>query len=245
MYIKDKIYLSVVIPAYNEEKRIGNTLEKIISYLKTKDFKSETIVVIDGCTDSTIEVVKRYEQMVHKLTIIENETTRGKGYSVRRGMLESKGDIVLFTDADLSTPIIEAEKLFFWLDKGYDVAIGSRSMKESQVEIYQSFIRRSMGKIFNRIMKLLVFKGFKDTQCGFKCFKRHVVDNVFRKQMISGFAFDVEILLIARRQGFRIKEIPVRWLNSPYSTVHIIKDSFFMPYDLFRVKFYDLSRRYC
>jgi len=182
MYIKDKIYLSVVIPAYNEEDRIGTTLENIINYLNTKNFKSEIIVIIDGCTDSTIEVVKRYEQMPHKLTIIENETSMGKGYSVRRGMLESKGDLVLFTDADLSTPIIEAEKLFFWLDKGYDVAIGSRSMKESQVEIYQSFVRRNMGKIFNKIMKLIVFTGFKDTQCGFKCFKRHVVDNVFRKQ---------------------------------------------------------------
>jgi len=244
MYIKDKIYLSVVIPAYNEEDRIGTTLENIINYLNTKNFKSEIIVIIDGCTDSTIEVVKRYEQMPHKLTIIENETSMGKGYSVRRGMLESKGDLVLFTDADLSTPIIEAEKLFFWLDKGYDVAIGSRSMKESQVEIYQSFVRRNMGKIFNKIMKLIVFTGFKDTQCGFKCFKRHVVDNVFRKQIIMGFAFDVEILLIARRQGFRIKEIPVRWLNSPCSTVHIIKDSFFMLYDLFRIKYYDISKRY-
>lgn len=113
MYNKDKIYLSVVIPAYNEEKRIGNTLENIISYLKTKDFKSEIIVVIDGGTDSTIEVVKRYEQLVYQLTIIENETTMGKGYSVRRGVLESKGDFVLFTDADLSTPISEVENFSF------------------------------------------------------------------------------------------------------------------------------------
>lgn len=244
MHNKNNIYLSIVIPAYNEEKRIGDTLEKIIGYLKTKDFKSEIIVVIDGGTDSTIEVVKEYERLVYKLTIIVNETTMGKGYSVRRGMLESKGDFVLFTDADLSTPISEFEKLFFWLGEGYDMAIGSRGLKESQVEIYQSFMRRSMGKIFNKIMSLIVFTGFKDTQCGFKCFKRDVVDNVFRKQKIEGFAFDVEILLIARRQGFRIKEVPVRWLNSPYSKVHIIKDSLHMLYDLFRMKFYNLFNRY-
>ncbi len=244
MHIKDNIYLSIVIPAYNEEKRIGDTLGKIVDYLKIKNFKSEITVVIDGSTDSTIEVVREYERFVYKLTIIENETTMGKGYSVRRGMLESNGDFVLFTDADLSTPINEIEKLFFWLDKGYDVAIGSRSLKESQVEIYQSFMRRSMGKIFNKIISLIVFTGFKDTQCGFKCFKRDVVDNVFRKQRIEGFAFDVEILLIARRQGFRIKEVPVRWLNSPYSKFHIIKDSLHMLYDLFRMKFYNLLNRY-
>ncbi len=245
MHIKGNIYLSIVIPAFNEEKRIGKTLEEIISYLKTKDFENEIIVVNDGSTDSTVGIVKRYNKTAHRLTIIENEFTMGKGYSVRRGMLESKGDFVLFTDADLSTPISEADKLFFWLGKGYDVAIGSRSMKESQVEIYQSFIRISMGKVFNKIMKLVVFTGYKDTQCGFKCFKRHVVDNVFRRQKIEGFAFDVEILLIARQQGFSIKETPVRWLNSPYSKVHIIKDSFFMLYDLFKIRFYDFSKRYC
>jgi dolichyl-phosphate beta-glucosyltransferase len=245
MRIKNNIYLSVVIPAYNEEKRIGKTLEDIISYLKIKDFKNEIIVVNDGSTDSTVEIVKRYEKMVHRLMIVENEFTMGKGYSVRRGMLESKGDLVLFTDADLSTPISEADKLLLWLGKGYDVAIGSRSMKESQVEISQSLLRRSMGKAFNKIMKLIVFTGYKDTQCGFKCFKRHVVDNVFRKQKIKGFAFDVEILLISRQQGFRIKEVPVRWRNSPYSKVHIIRDSLLMLYDLFKIRFYGLSRRYC
>lgn len=237
MHTKDNIYLSIVIPAYNEEKRIGGTLEKIISYLNTKDYKNEIIVVNDGSTDSTIKVVKKYERLVHKLTIIENETTMGKGYSVRRGMLASKGNFVLFTDADLSTPICELEKLFYWLDKGYDVAIGSRGLKESQVEVYQSFIRRSMGKIFNKIINLIAYTGFNDTQCGFKCFKRDVADNVFRKQKIKGFAFDVEILLIARQQGFRVKEVPVRWLNSPCSKVHIIKDPFLMLYDLIKMKF--------
>ena len=244
MHIKENVYLSIVIPAYNEEKRIGATLEKIISYLQIKDFMSEIIVVVDGGSDSTVEVVKSYEQLFDKLVILVNETTMGKGYSVRRGVLESKGDIVLFTDEDLSTPIGEVEKLFFWLDKGYDVAIGSRSLKESQVEIYQSFIRQSMGKTFNKILKLIVFTGFKDTQCGFKCFKRYAADKVFAKQMISGFAFDVEILLIAKRQGFRTKEVPVIWLNSPFSTVHIIKDSFLMLCDLFRIKYYDISKKY-
>ncbi|KHE92953.1 MAG: glycosyltransferase family 2 protein [Candidatus Scalindua rubra] len=244
MYIRDKGYLSVVIPAYNEERIIGNTLEKIISYLKTENFEYEIIVVIDGSTDSTAEVVKKYEQLMDKLTILVNETTMGKGYSVKRGVLESKGDFVLFTDADLSTPIEEIGKLFFWLNKDYDVAIGSRGLKESQVEIHQSFVRGRMGKTFNKIMQLIIFTGFKDTQCGFKCFKRHSADKVFVKQIIRGFAFDVEILLIARRQGFRTKEVPVKWLNSPFSTVHIIKDSLSMLFDLFRIKYYDISKRY-
>lgn len=244
MHIIKNIYLSIVIPAYNEEKRIDSTLEKIISYLKVKNFKSEIIVVVDGGSDSTVEVVKSYEKLVDKLVILVNQTTMGKGYSVRRGVLESKGEFVLFTDADLSTPIGEIDNLFFWLDKGYDVAIGSRSLKESQVEIYQSFIRQSMGKIFNKILKLIVFTGFKDTQCGFKCFKRYAADKVFAKQMIRGFAFDVEILLIAKLQGFRTKEVPVIWLNSPFSTVHIIKDSFLMLCDLFRIKYYDISKKY-
>ena len=245
MQIKNNIYLSIVIPAYNEEKRIGGTLEKIMGYLDTKDFKSEIIVVNDGSTDSTIDVAKKHERLMYQLTIVENETTMGKGYSIRRGMLESKGDFVLFTDADLSTPISEIEKLFFWLGNGYDAAIGSRGLRESQIEIHQPFIRRSMGKVFNKIMSLIVFTGFKDTQCGFKCFKRYVVETVFTKQKIKGFAFDVEILLIARQQGFRIKEVPVRWLNSPYSKVHIIKDSLHMLYDLFRMKFYSLFNQYC
>ncbi len=240
MHIKDNIFLSIVIPAYNEEKRIGDTLDKIIDYLNTKDYKTEIIVVNDGSTDSTVKVVKKYEQLVHGLTIIENKTTMGKGHSVRRGMLQSKGDFVLFTDADLSTPIRELEKLFYWLGEGYDVAIGSRGLKESQVEVYQSFIRRSMGKTFNKIINLIAYTGLKDTQCGFKCFKKRVADNVFRKQRIKGFAFDVEVLLIARQQGFKIKEVPVRWFNSPYSKVHIIKGPLLMLYDLLRIKSSDL-----
>ncbi|ODS31697.1 MAG: glycosyltransferase family protein [Candidatus Scalindua rubra] len=242
---KEDIYLSIVIPAYNEEKRIGNTLGEIISYLKTKDYKSEIILVSDGSTDSTINVVIRESgEMGYDIKITENEISKGKGYSVRRGMLETRGEYVLFTDADLSTPIDEVEKLIYWLGKGYDVTIGSRGLEDSQVEIHQSFVRESMGKIFNKIMNLIVFTGFKDTQCGFKCFKRDAVNKIFKKQRIRGYTFDVEILLIAKRQGFRVREVPVRWLNSPHSKVRIIRDPIFMLYDIFRIRFYDFSRRY-
>ncbi len=242
---ENDIYLSIVIPAYNEEKRIGNTLGEIIGYLKTKDYRSEIILVNDGSADSTINVVtKESEKMGYKIKIIENEVSKGKGYSIRRGMLETRGECALFTDADLSTPINEVEKLIHWLEKGYDVAIGSRGLEDSQVEIHQSFVRESMGKIFNKIMSLVVFTGFKDTQCGFKCFRRDAVNKIFKKQRLRGFAFDVEILLIAKRHGFRVREVPVRRLNSPYSKVHILKDPILMLYDVFRIRFYDFLRKY-
>ena len=245
MFNENDIFLSIVIPAYNEEGRIGNTLGEIISYLNTKDYRSEIIVVNDGSTDSTKDIVnKESEKTDYDIRITENTVCRGKGYSVKKGMIEASGEYVLFTDADLSTPINEIEKLIYWLEKDYDVAIGSRGLKDSQVEIHQTFIRESMGKIFNKIMSLLIFTGIKDTQCGFKCFKRDTVNRIFKKQTIRGFAFDVEILLIAERQGFRIKEVPVRWLNSQHSRVHIVRAPVFMLYDVFRTRFYDFLKRY-
>lgn len=244
MHDENDVYLSIVIPAYNEEKRIGNTLDNIINYLNKKDYKSEIIVVVDGSTDSTMNVIKEFGRKDSRIKAIENKITRGKGYSVKKGMLETNGKFALFTDADLSTPINEVEKLIHWLEKGYDVAIGSRSLKDSQVEIHQPFVREFMGKIFNKIMSLLVCKGFKDTQCGFKCYKRHVINKIFSRQTIKGFAFDVEIILIAERHGFKVKEVPVRWLNSPHSKVSIIRDPLIMFCDLLRIKFYDLMKKY-
>ena len=241
---ENDIYLSIVIPAYNEEKRIGRTLEEIMGYLKTKDYECEIIVVDDGSTDSTREMIRRFEGLDSRLRVIENKIGKGKGYSVRRGMLEARGKFALFSDADLSTPIEEIEKLIYWLEKDYDIAIGSRDLPDSQVEIHQSFLREGMGKIFNKIMNLIVFTGLKDTQCGFKCFKRYVVNEVFSKQRINGFAFDVEIIQIAMQHGFRIKEVPVRWLNSPYSKVSVVRDPALMLYDLFRIKFNDFTKRY-
>jgi dolichyl-phosphate beta-glucosyltransferase len=241
---ENDIYLSIVIPAYNEEKRIGRTLENIVGYLKTKDYECEIIVVDDGSTDSTREMIRRFEGLDSRLRVIENKIGKGKGYSVRRGMLETRGKFALFSDADLSTPIEEIEKLIYWLEKDYDIAIGSRDLPDSQVEIHQSFLREGMGKIFNKIMNLMVFTGFKDTQCGFKCFKRYVVNEVFGKQRINGFAFDVENILIAMQHGFRIKEVPVRWLNSPYSKVSVVRDPALMLYDLFRIKFNNFAKKY-
>jgi dolichyl-phosphate beta-glucosyltransferase len=241
---ENEIYLSIVIPAYNEEKRIGRTLEEIMSYLKTKGYEYEIIVIDDGSTDSTREIIRKFEGKDSRLRVIENKIGKGKGYSVRRGMLETRGKFALFSDADLSTPISEIEKLVYWLEESYDVAIGSRGLKDSEVEIHQSFLREGMGKIFKKIMNLIVFTGFKDTQCGFKCFKRHVVNEVFSKQRINGFAFDVEIIQIALHHGFRIKEVPVRWLNSPYSKVNVMRDPVIMLYDLFKIRFNNFTKKY-
>ncbi len=231
------IYLSIIIPAYNEERRIASTLTKILNYLSDRDYTWEIILVDDGSTDRTLykarEVIRD-----ERLIIIENPVNHGKGYSVKKGILASKGEILLFSDADLSTPIEEMDKMLSWIEKGYDIVIGSRALPDSIIELPQAWHRQTMGKIFNLLVHTVVLKGFKDTQCGFKCFKREGALKIFNLQRITGFAFDVEILLIARKFGFNIKEVPVRWMNSPESKVHIIKGSLSMLIELFKMWYY-------
>lgn len=232
-----KIYLSVVIPAFNEEQGIKETLSKVESYLIEQDYSYEIIVVDDGSVDNTAELVKNFTAYnhSHSLCLLKNEGNKGKGFSVKRGVLEARGEYILFSDADMSTPIEEIEKLMPWFDKGYDIVIGSRALPQSNIMIHQPFYRETMGRIFNVFVQLLTIKGIKDTQCGFKCFRKKVAQEIFNKQTASGFSFDVEVLYIAYKLDYRIKEVPINWYNSPNSKVNALTDSFKMLVDLLRI----------
>ncbi len=238
----NNIKLTVVIPAYNEENRIGGTLSLIHEYLSKQDYSYEIIVVDDGSNDGTIQAVEKIGN--DRLKILKNEKNKGKGYSIKRGMLEAIGDYVLFSDADLSTPIEELEKFWKYLDEGYDIVIGSRALKESVLEVRQPFYRELMGRIFNFIVRHILNFKLRDTQCGFKIFKRDVANKIFSIQKIEGWSFDVEILYIATKLNYRIKEVPVRWINSPLTKVNPFKDAINMFIDItkLRKEYKDLKR---
>ncbi len=238
------IYLSVVIPAYNEEKRIERTLREIIAYLKSKPFMSEIIIVNDGSSDKTFDTAKAILNGFEGSQIVSRTENKGKGYSVREGVLNAGGDIILFSDADLSTPIQEFDKLHEWIKKGYDIVIGSRAVKGAEVVVHQNMLRECMGKIFNIFVQALTLRGLNDTQCGFKCFRGKTAQDVFTRQTIMGFGFDVEILFIARILGYKLKESPVRWLNAPKSKVSIFRDPLKMFLDLFKIRLNHILGRY-
>jgi dolichyl-phosphate beta-glucosyltransferase len=232
---EERPYLSIVIPAYNESKRIGETLKHMKEFLVEKPYSWEIVLVDDGSNDSTIQVAQ--EQITDsRLRIIVNPRNLGKGASIRNGMLEAKGEYLLFSDADLSTPIEELDRLLNHCQKGYGVAIGSRALKESQLVLRQAWYREFMGRVFNIMVRLIVLGGIRDTQCGFKMFTRRAAMAIFPKQKLKGFAFDVELLLLARKAGYRIKEVPVRWINSPSSKVSALRDSLKMFMDLIRIR---------
>ncbi|MFN4227553.1 MAG: dolichyl-phosphate beta-glucosyltransferase [Candidatus Ratteibacteria bacterium] len=229
--------ISIIVPAYNEEKRILKTIEKIYKYFAEKNLDFEIIVVDDGSKDKTIEVVEELSKDKKEVKILKHPKNMGKGAAVRTGVLNSSGDLILFTDADLSTPIEEFEKLKKKIEEGYDIAIGSRGLKDSKIVIPQPFYRRIIGKIFPLLVRLLVIKDFKDTQCGFKLFKKEAGKKIFSQLKTNGFAFDVEVLARAKKEGYKIAEVGVVWYNSPRSSVKIFKDSFKMFFSLLKIRF--------
>lgn len=237
-------FLSIIIPAYNEEKRLLPTLVKICVYLSNQGFPYEIIVVDDGSTDNTLQMVRNFACLDKHVIVLANEQNSGKGYSVKKGMLSAKGEYIFFTDADLSTPIEEIEKCLPYLANGYDVVIGSRSMPESDITVHQPWYREKMGKIFNFMVNMALVKGIIDTQCGFKGFKKEVVKTVFNRCCIDGFSFDVEALYLSRKFNFKIKEIPIRWENSALSKVNPIRHSLQMFRDLFKIKIKDFKGYY-
>lgn len=213
-----KMLLSLVIPAYNEEKRLGSSLQKIAQYLATRDYSSEVIVVDDGSSDRTVDVAESlrpaFQDARVDLRIVRNPGNRGKGFSVRNGMLHARGDIAVFSDADLSSPITELDKLIAPIIAGdKDVVFGSRALSDSVISTHQSFLREMAGRSFNLIMRTLTGLNFMDTQCGFKAYHRKKTRPVFELQRISGFGFDVEVLFIAQHHGLRLQEMPVVWGN--------------------------------
>lgn len=237
-------FLSIVIPAYNEEKRLLQTMRKICIYLSNQNFSYEIIIVDDGSLDNTLHVIKNFACSDKHVVVLTSGQNKGKGYSVRKGMLAARGEYIFFTDADLSTPIEEIEKCLPYLTHGYDVVIGSRSMHGSTISIRQPWYREKMGKIFNFIVSMVLLKGIIDTQCGFKGFKKEVAKTVFRRCSIDGFSFDVEALYVSKKFNFKIKEIPIRWENSALSKVNPIRHSLQMFRDIFRIKLKDFRGCY-
>jgi dolichyl-phosphate beta-glucosyltransferase len=236
--------LSVVVPAFNEEPRIPRTLRELSGYLAANFKEYEIIVVDDGSSDGTASIVEGLGRELPNITLVSYPANAGKGYATRKGVLASRGDLVLTCDADMSTPVGEYEKLVPFVRDHFDIAIGSRGMEDSELVVRQPWYRELMGRTFNLFVRTLVFKGIRDTQCGFKLFRGDVARRLFRDSVISGFAFDVEILFLARKSGYKIKEVPIQWLNSPNSRVRIMSDPLKMFLELFRIRANWLSGRY-
>jgi dolichyl-phosphate beta-glucosyltransferase len=235
--------LSIVIPAYNEERRLPETLRRIGKYLEARRVSAEVIVVDDGSRDATAALVGEWRAQWPSLRLLSNGRNRGKGYSVRHGMLEAGGQLVLFTDADLSAPIEEADKLLAALS-GYDVAIGSRALDRSLIEVHQSRLREFAGILFNQLVRLLTGLHFSDTQCGFKAFVCQRARIVFEQQRIERFGFDPEILFLAERHGLRAVEVPVRWAHDPATKIHVLRDGLRMFAEVLLIRWHWLLGRY-
>ncbi len=237
--------LSIVIPAFNEEQRLPRAIEQIGAFLSARPLRAEIIVVDDGSSDATRDLIESYREKYPGLRLISNGRNRGKGYSVRHGVLEARGEIVLFSDADLSTPIEEADKLLAALrEKGYDAAIGSRALDRSQIVVHQSAFREQAGNLFNRLVRRIAGIDFSDTQCGFKAFRRERTAIIFEQQRIERFGFDPEILFLAKRHGLRVAEIPVRWSHDSGTKVNVVADGIQMFLDLLVIRRNSLRGRY-
>jgi dolichyl-phosphate beta-glucosyltransferase len=238
---------SIIIPAYNEETRLPRTLTRIRDYLAAKGVpheRFEILIVDDGSSDGTVRVAEEWARAMPSVRLVLNGENRGKGFSVRHGMLEARGRIAMFTDADLSSPIEESEKLLAAIVAGNEVAIGSRALDRSLITLHQSRLRELAGMIFNGFVRVLVGLPFCDTQCGFKAFIRESSRIVFEQQRIERFGFDPEILFLAKRHGLRTAEVAVRWAHDPATKVHMLRDSLMMFFDLARIRLNWLLGRY-
>ena len=246
-------FLSIVIPAYNEAKRIGRSLDEVLRFLSKQTYKAEVIVVDDGSSDDTsIHISKRatqYQAAGHDLRVLINNPNRGKGYSVKRGLLDARGEILLFSDADLSSPITEAPKLIDPIAEGRaDVVFGSRALEPELIGVHQPRMRELGGLVFNICMRTITGLRFKDTQCGFKAFRRTAALPVFALQSIERFGFDPEVLYIAKKQGNRLLEVPVAWDHCEggelQNKLNYMRDSISMFADLIRIRRNDFVGRY-
>ena len=239
-------YLSVIIPAYNEEKRITKTLNAISSYLQKQPYTYEVIVVVDGAKDGTADIARDFTVQIPNLKVIDRKKNMGKGYSVKEGMLAAKGKIRLFTDADNSTDISYFEKMKPMFDNGSDVVISSRDSKDAPgagQEVPQSFVKRMMGNMGNLYIQIIAVPGIWDTQNGFKAFRDYAAEKIFSVSRVNRWAFDVEALALAKKYDYKIGIIPVHWRNDPYS--HVSMMSYFkVLFDVFKIRLNLIRRKY-
>ena len=235
---------SIVIPAYNEAGRIPATLQEVVDTVRQKGWSAEVIVVDDGSTDTTAEVVRRFAASAPEVRLLQNPGNRGKGFSVRSGLLQALGEVVMFTDADLSAPMEEAQGLFDAIANGADIAIGSRWLERTRQTIRQPLYRQFFGRCFNAVTRFVMGLPFADTQCGFKAFTRAAAQTVFQLQTIERWGFDPEILFIAFKRGFRIQEVPVSWAHDERTRMSYLKDGIQMLEEIAIVRWNALTGRY-
>ena len=235
---------SIVIPAFNESGRIPATLDAVIGCVRANSWDAEIIVVNDGSTDNTAEIVRNIARHASELRMIENLGNRGKGYAVRNGVLHALGDIIMFTDSDLSAPIVEAERLFDAIAGGADIAIGSRWLESGRQTHRQPLYRQFFGRCFNTVCRMVMRLPFADTQCGFKAFTREAAQTVFQLQTIERWGFDPEILFIALKRGFKVQEVPVSWAHDARTRMSYLRDGMQMLKELAIVRWNALTGHY-
>lgn len=239
----DRPKLAVIVPAYDEEVRLGKTLDRLVEYLSTQPYTWSVTVVSDGSTDRTDQIVTAFGQDHPQVGLIAYSPNHGKGYAVRKGMLEVPGDYLLFSDADLAAPIEEIEKLWTHIESGADVAIGSRPLRESTLEVRQPWYRELLGRVFNKVVQMLAVPGIDDTQCGFKLFRQEAATRIFARCKLDGFGFDFESLMVARDLGYTIAEVPIRWAHQEGSKVVLMRDGPRMIRDLVKLRLAGKNRR--
>ncbi len=235
---------SIIIPAYNESERLAVSLPKVLDYVGKRQLPSEIIVVNDGSSDDTANVVRRFMTMHPDVRLVENPGNRGKGYSVRNGMLQAQGDVMLFTDADLSSPIYEADKLLTAIDQGADVAIGSRWLNAELQTERQPWHRQLYGRLFNLALRLVLGLNYRDTQCGFKAFTRHAAHTIFTRQRVERWGFDPELLFLANKFKLRTVEVPVEWAHDHRSKISPVRDGLKMGVEMLAVRWNEMRGLY-
>jgi glycosyltransferase involved in cell wall biosynthesis len=240
----DRYTYSIIIPAYNESQRISASLDRILAYIAEQQWGAEVIVVNDGSRDNTAEIVREYAKKHSMVRLVENPGNRGKGYTVRNGMMQAHGDILLFTDADLSSPIEESKKLFAALDRGADVSCGSRWLQRELQTERQPLYRQIFGRVFNLLLRVILGLKYKDTQCGFKAFTRKAAHQIFSRQTIDRWGFDPEILFLAEKFGYSVAEVPVAWAHDNRSKINPVTDGFRMFTEMLRVRWASLTGKY-
>ncbi len=236
-----KPFLSIIIPAYNEEQRLPDTLEQVLTFLQSQSYQSEILVVENASEDGTLKVAKEFAEQHHRESLpiqVIHEPVKGKGSAVRRGMLLASGDYLFMCDADLSMPVKEINRFFPPAVDGVDITIASREAMGA-VRYNEPTYRHLVGRIFNTLIRVLALPDLNDTQCGYKCFKANAAEDLFRDMSIPGWSFDVEILYLAQKRGYRVKEIPIHWYYNPDSHISVAKDSIRMALDIFKIRFQD------